>query len=75
MFRRTHAAGDRDRLRAAEQVGKEAVRRMKRGLITWHKDELPTEAFDARLAAARKVLAARDLPGGVRRASPAAEPE
>lgn len=35
---------------------------MKRGLITWHKDELPAEAFDARLAAARKVLTDRDLP-------------
>jgi Xaa-Pro aminopeptidase len=35
---------------------------MKRGLITWHKDELPPEAFDARLAAARKVLAERGLP-------------
>lgn len=34
---------------------------MKRGLITWHKDELPPEAFQARLAAARKVLAERDL--------------
>jgi Xaa-Pro aminopeptidase len=35
---------------------------MKRGLITWHKDELPPQAFDTRLAAARKVLAERDLP-------------
>lgn len=35
---------------------------MKRGLITWHKDELPPEAFDARLAAARKALAERGLP-------------
>lgn len=35
---------------------------MKRGLITWHKDELPPEAFETRLAAARKVLAERGLP-------------
>src|SRR5579871_4494526 len=35
---------------------------MKCGLITWHKDELPQEAFDTRLAAARAVLAERDLP-------------
>jgi hypothetical protein len=35
---------------------------MKRGLITWHKDELPPEAFETRLAAARKVLSERDLP-------------
>jgi Xaa-Pro aminopeptidase len=35
---------------------------MKRGLITWHKDELPPEAFEARLAAARQVLTERDLP-------------
>ena len=34
---------------------------MKRGLITWHKDELPPQAFDTRLAAVRKVLAERDL--------------
>jgi len=35
---------------------------MKRGLITWHKDELPPQAFDNRLAAARRVLSERDLP-------------
>ena len=35
---------------------------MKRGLITWNKAELPPAVFDARLAKARKVLAAQDLP-------------
>jgi len=35
---------------------------MKRGLITWDKTELPPEAFESRLAAVRKELAARDLP-------------
>ncbi len=35
---------------------------MKRGLITWDKTELPPEAFETRLAAARGALAARDLP-------------
>jgi hypothetical protein len=34
---------------------------MKRGLITWHKDELPREAFDTRLAAAQHALAERGL--------------
>lgn len=35
---------------------------MKRGLITWDKTELPPAVFDARLAKARKALAAQDLP-------------
>jgi hypothetical protein len=35
---------------------------MKRGLITWDKSELPPEAFESRLAAARKALAEQDLP-------------
>ena len=35
---------------------------MKRGLITWDKAELPPSVFEARLAKARKALAARDLP-------------
>jgi hypothetical protein len=35
---------------------------MKRGLITWDKSELPPEAFESRLAAARRALAARELP-------------
>lgn len=35
---------------------------MKRGWITWDQTELPRAAFDARLAAARKHLAERDLP-------------
>src|SRR5579871_1545105 len=35
---------------------------MKRGLIAWDKSELPPEAFETRLAAARKRLAERDLP-------------
>ncbi len=35
---------------------------MKRGLITWHQDELPREAFDARLKTAREAMAKRDLP-------------
>jgi hypothetical protein len=34
---------------------------MKRGLITWHRDELPPEAFETRLAAAKRVLAERNL--------------
>jgi hypothetical protein len=34
---------------------------MKRGLITWHKDELPAEAFETRLSLAKRVLAERDL--------------
>lgn len=35
---------------------------MKRGLITWDKSELPPEAFESRLAAARAALAEQDLP-------------
>ncbi|MBZ5633430.1 MAG: hypothetical protein LAO55_09925 [Acidobacteriia bacterium] len=35
---------------------------MKRGLITWDKAELPPSVFEARLAKARKALAAQDLP-------------
>lgn len=35
---------------------------MKRGLITWDKSELPPEAFETRLAAARSQLTAQDLP-------------
>ena len=35
---------------------------MKRGLITWDKSELPPEAFESRLAAARGALAKQDLP-------------
>jgi Xaa-Pro aminopeptidase len=35
---------------------------MKRGLITWDKTELPPSVFEARLAKARKALAAQDLP-------------
>jgi hypothetical protein len=35
---------------------------MKRGLITWDKSELPPEAFESRLAAARGALAEQDLP-------------
>jgi len=35
---------------------------MKRGLIVWDKAELPPEAFETRLAAARKRLSDRDLP-------------
>ncbi|MBZ5673081.1 MAG: hypothetical protein LAP61_02440 [Acidobacteriia bacterium] len=35
---------------------------MKRGLITWDKVELPPSVFEARLARARKALAAQDLP-------------
>lgn len=35
---------------------------MKRGLIAWDKSELPPEAFESRLAAVRKELAARNLP-------------
>ena len=35
---------------------------MKRGLIAWDKAELPPEAFETRLAAARKRLSDRDLP-------------
>lgn len=34
---------------------------MKRGLIAWDKTELPPEAFETRLAAARKRLTERDL--------------
>jgi hypothetical protein len=35
---------------------------MKRGWITWDKTELPPSAFESRLAAVRKHLAATDLP-------------
>lgn len=35
---------------------------MKRGWITWDQSELPRAAFDARLHAARTLLADRDLP-------------
>lgn len=35
---------------------------MKRGWITWDENELPREAFDARLDIARRHLAERDLP-------------
>jgi hypothetical protein len=35
---------------------------MKRGLIAWDKSELPPQAFESRLAAARRRLAERDLP-------------
>ena len=35
---------------------------MKRGLIAWDKTELPPEAFESRLASARKRLAERGLP-------------
>jgi Xaa-Pro aminopeptidase len=35
---------------------------MKRGLITWDKTELPPAVFETRLAKARAVLAAQDLP-------------
>jgi Xaa-Pro aminopeptidase len=35
---------------------------MKRGLITWDKDELPPAVFERRLAKARAALAKQDLP-------------
>ena len=35
---------------------------MKRGLITWNKDELPPEAFESRLARAREVMAEHNVP-------------
>lgn len=35
---------------------------MKRGLITWNRDQLPAAAFETRLDQARKALAERDLP-------------
>jgi len=35
---------------------------MKRGWITWDRTELPREAFETRLASARKHLGERDLP-------------
>jgi len=38
---------------------------MKRGLITWDKTELPPDAFESRIEAARNSLAERDLPAVV----------
>ncbi len=38
---------------------------MKRGLIAWDKTELPTEAFESRMATVRTTLEERDLPAMV----------
>jgi len=35
---------------------------MKRGLITWDREEIPLSAFESRLDHARKILAERELP-------------
>src|SRR6202042_1136768 len=54
--------GDRARLCVDEPDGKKAVSDMKRGLISWDKDELPPAAFAGRLAALYGHMADCNVP-------------